>query len=56
MKIIAITLALIAGGISVVSTANAGWTGSRLGNMTYWNNLSTGQTVTCSQIGNITYC
>ena len=43
MKVIAFTLALMVGGLAVASTANAGWTGNRIGNFSYWNNPSTGQ-------------
>ncbi len=51
MKVIAFTLALMVGGLAVASTANAGWTGNRIGNFSYWNNPSTGQSFSCTRIG-----
>ncbi len=56
MKVIAFTLALMVGGLAVASTANAGWTGNRIGNFSYWNNPSTGQSFSCTRIGQFTYC
>ena len=35
MKVIAFILALMVGGLAVASTANAGWTGNRIGQFTY---------------------
>ncbi len=56
MKVIALTLALVTGGLAAASTANAGWTGNRIGNFTYWNNPSSGQSLSCTRIGQFTYC
>ena len=36
--------------------AHAQWTGNRIGNYSYWNNYSTGQSYTCNRVGNYTYC
>jgi hypothetical protein len=55
MKVIALTLALITGGLAAASTANAGWTGRQIGGATYWNH-SSGNTVVCRRIGGATYC
>ena len=56
MKMISLVLAVMAGGAAMASSANAGWTGNQIGSFTYWNNSSTGQSITCNQIGNFTYC
>ena len=56
MKVIALTLALITGGLAAASTANAGWTGFRNGAWTNFTNNSTGQRMTCSQNGPYINC
>lgn len=53
MKRIILAVAILA---STTIAARAQWTGSRIGQYTYWNNNVTGQSVTCSRIGNYTYC
>ncbi len=35
---------------------HAQWTGSQAGSYSYWNNYSTGQRVTCTRVGQYTYC
>ena len=56
MKVISLALAVIAGGSAMASSANAGWMGNQIGNFTYWNNSSTGQSITCTHIGRHTFC
>jgi len=49
---------MLAAGIVMTnhSSAEAGWTESRIGNYTYINDFESGFSVTCSQIGSYTYC
>ena len=44
-------LALCLGG----TVAQAQWTGTSIGQNTFWHN-NTGQSVTCTRIGNNTFC
>jgi len=52
----ALVTATLTGSFAVASTANAGWTGNKIGNFSYWNNTSTGQSFSCQRIGQFTYC
>ena len=53
MKRIILAIAILA---ATTIAAHAQWTGSRVGNNTYWNNSRTGQSTTCSRVGNTVYC
>ncbi len=57
--LIAAVIALMSATTSVSAnplSVNAGWTGSHVGNFSYWNNSGTGQSITCQRIGGFTYC
>lgn len=56
MRTIAIAVLVLIAVFCFAKFAFAGWTGSKVGNFSYWNNTSTGQQVTCSQVGEYTYC
>jgi len=50
------TLLLVALMLAPCLTAQAGYTSNRIGSFTYITDNNTGQTTTCSDVGQFTYC
>jgi hypothetical protein len=51
-----LAIAVVAVALGLAGQAQAQWIGGQIGNFTFWSNGSTGQTVTCTRVGNYTFC